>query len=394
MKRLGAIVLLPLLLLCGCGTSANTPAPSTPPQANGAPFTLTFITIGKGDAFLLEAPEGQHYLIDTGKAQDYQQIVRLLRLKNITQLDGIFLSHGHKDHAGCLEPLLNTLPVKRVYISAKDNISYTEINPREILPHFENTELIELNGGESLDLGGIEANVWLPPTVDTKNENNNSMILQIIHGNNRFLFMGDAEADEETAFMHSDFFLPATVLKLGHHGETDATSPAFLDSVSPKIALITGNVEENPDSENPVIAQLLKERQISAYYSKGASIDFCSDGTTITTQNVVDRELPKMLQLAFNDVKRKKQAVIIQNEANETADLTGCTLISERGDEIYHFPEGTTLAPKATLTIVCQDSTLSGDLIWPEDSVWKKHGDNALLYDRNMNILATNFDNH
>lgn len=228
MKRLCALVLLPLLLLCSCGGPTNALTPSTPPQVNDTPFTLTFITIGKGDAFLLEAPAGQHYLIDTGKAQDYQQIVRLLRLKNITQLDGIFLSHGHKDHAGCLEPLLYTLPVKRVYISAKDKVSYTEINPREILPHFENTELIELNGGESLDLGGIQVNVWLPPTVDSNNENNNSMILQIVHGSNHFLFMGDAETDEENAFMHSDFSLSATVLKLGHHGETDATSPAFL----------------------------------------------------------------------------------------------------------------------------------------------------------------------
>lgn len=164
--------------------------------------------------------------------------------------------------------------------------------------------------------------------------------------------------------------------------------------MAPTIALITGNAEENPDSENLVIAQFLKERQISAYYSKNASIDFCSDGATITTQDVVDRELPKTLHLAFSDVKRKKQAVIIQNNANEVVDLTSCTLISTRGDEIYHFPEETFLAPKATLTIVCQDSPLSGDLIWPEDSVWRKHGDHALLYDRNMNLLATNFDTH
>ena len=186
---------------------------------------------------------------------------------------------------------------------------------------------------------------------------------------------------------HSDFPLQSTVLKLGHHGETDASSPAFLDAVKPEIALIAGNAEENPDSENPVIAALLEQRQIDAFYSRGASLDFCSDGADIKVQEVEDRELPRELELEFTEVNRKGQAVTIRNAGSSTADLKGCTLISERGDEIYHFPAGTVLEPGAELTVVCQDSELPGDLVWGQDSVWKKKEDNALLYDANMNLL-------
>ncbi len=385
MKRVIAVlVLLAVLLLPGCGIES---ASSTVPQHSEGTFTLTFITIGKGDSFLMESPEGKHYLVDTGKAQDFQQIVRLLRLKKIQHLDGIFLSHGHKDHAGCLEPLLENMPVDRVYISKLDTVSYTEIDPRAFVPEFTNTELVELSGGETLDLGGAEAQVWIPSVVDTENANNNSMILRVTHGANTFLLMGDAELEEEAAFMNSDFPLQSTVLKLGHHGETDATSPAFLDKVTPKIALIAGNAEENPDSENPFVASLLEKRKIDAYYSRGASLDFCSDGTELTIQEVEDQGLPQSLNLTFTNVDRKEQAVTIQNAADEAADLTGCTLISERGDEIYHFPAGTILEPGAELTVICQDSTLAGDLIWNANSVWKKREDNALLYDRNMNLL-------
>lgn len=385
MKRISAVLALLLsLVISGCAVKPASPA--APPKAEGS-FTLTFITIGKGDAFLMESPEGKHYLVDTGKAQDFAQIVRLLRLKEIERLDGIFLSHGHKDHAGCLEPLLEDMPVDRVYISKADTISYTEIDPREILPGFEKTELVELKGGETLDLGGAEAMVWIPPVTDPENANNNSMILRVVHGENVFLLMGDTELEEEAAFMRSGFPLKATVLKLGHHGETDATSPAFLEKTAPQIALIAGNAEENPDSENPYMASLLEQHKIDAYYSRGESLDFCSDGTGLTVRTVKERDLPRELDLAFAAVDRKGQAVTIRNQADRAADLTGCTLISERGDEIYHFPAGTVLDPGAELTVACRDKEIPGALIWDADSVWKKHGDDALLYDSNMNLL-------
>ena len=382
MKRTVMILGLILsLLLTGCGAvrEDEDTADST--------FTLTFITIGKGDAFLMESPEGGYYLMDTGKAQDYQQIVRVLRLKGIDRLDGIFLTHGHKDHAGCLEPLLEDLPVDRVYISRMDTVSYTEIDPREIVPRFVNTELVELEGGEVLDLGGAEAQIWIPPSVDFDNANNNSLIMRVTHGTQTFLLMGDAELEEEAELMKSDFPLESTVLKLGHHGETDASSSAFLDQVRPQIALIAGNADENPDSENPVISERLEQRGIETYYSKGASLDFCSDGSQLTIRKVEERELPCDINLEFAEVNRKEQAVTIRNISDGIADLTGCTLISERGDEIYHFPKGTFLEPDMELTVVCRDSNIKGDLVWNMDSVWKKHRDTALLYDMNMNLL-------
>ncbi len=390
MKRILALALLLVVLLTGCSGTPNSSESVPPaPEAEGV-FTLTFITIGKGDAFLMESPAGEHYLMDTGKAQDYQQIVRTLRLKGVEKLDGIFLSHGHKDHAGCLEPLLEDLPVDRVYISKNDHVSFTEIDPREILSRFEQTELVELSGGEKLDLGGAEAAVWIPPVVDEENANNNSLILRVVHGSNSFLLMGDCELEEEALFMKSDFPLQSTLLKLGHHGETDASSPEFLDAVKPDIALISGNAEENPDSENPFVAALLKQRKIDAYYSKGVSLDFCSDGAELTIRELEDRELPCVLDLQFAEVNREGQSVTIRNAASSAADLQGCTLISERGDEVYHFPAGTVLEPGEALTVVCRDSELPGDLIWNQDSVWKKKGDNALLYDSNMNLLDSN----
>lgn len=277
-------LVLTVLLLSGCGgktgeTSGEPIEPISPtkPQEDVGTFTLTFITIGKGDAFLLTTPQGGHYMIDTGKEKDYDQIARTLEAKGVKELDGIFLSHGHKDHAGGLKHLLKDFPTKAVYISGVDTVSYHEIDARAAAKK-AGAELIELWGGEMLDLGGVTAQVWVPKTVDARNENNNSVVLRLIHGENSFLLMGDAEVEEETVLMASAFPLQSTLLKLGHHGETDATSPAFLKRVKPQIALITGNAEENPDSVNETIAARLQQRNVMAYYSEGEELDIISDG--------------------------------------------------------------------------------------------------------------------
>ncbi len=390
-RRFLSWLLLSALLMTGC--SSRLLPQSTDPSAVNADtddsigvFKLDFITIGKGDAFLLSTPQGQHYLMDTGKAQDYPQIARFLRVQGIAKLDGIFLSHGHKDHAGGLAPIMEAFPTTSVYLSGKDSVSYTEIDARTITSEMGGT-LCELSGGETLDLGGVTAQIWIPAQPDFSNENNNSMILRLTHGTNTFLLMGDAELEEEALLMDSGFPLQSDVLKLGHHGETDATSYEFLRKVSPSIGLIPGNKTENPDSVNPLISGYLKKEHVSFYYSEGDTLEIASDGTHLDLRRIPDGELPSNLTLHFSLVDRENQSVTIRNDGSTQADLAGCTLISQRGDEVYLFPDQTLLDPGAEITVVCQDSSHTGQLIWNQNSVWKKKGDTALLYDKNMNLL-------
>lgn len=381
--RLG-IVLACLVLLCGC--TAAQPAPSEPVEDAGI-CTLSFITIGKGDCFLLTTPQARHYLIDTGKAEDYALIARTLREKDVAALDGIFLSHGHKDHAGGLRPLLEAFPTKEVFVSAADPVSYTEIDPWTLAPAY-GAALTEVHSGDQLDLGGVTAEVWLPSVPDFDNANNNSMVLRLRHGNNAFLLLGDTELEEEAQLLASGVPLEAQVLKLGHHGETDATSPALLRRVQPDIALITGNARENPDSVNETIKARLAAENIRAYYSQGAVLDLISDGATLRRERMKPRTLPRTLSLSLAEVDRKHECVTIRNDGPDTAQLEGCTLISQRGDEIFRFPKEAILPPGESLRLVTKSSDVQGDFLWPEESVWKKHRDTALLYDKNMNLLA------
>lgn len=395
------LILIIILTAVILGSCAPEPEPSWGLPAGNAVsqsderLRVSFINIGKGDALLIETPEHGFYLSDTGKAGDFPQIARFLRVKGVTSLDGIILSHGHKDHAGGLEALMKEFPTRSLYLSALDTVSYRDIDAVETALGL-GVPVIKLKGGEQLSLGSALLDIWLPGEVDLKNANNNSVVMHLSWKNTAYLFTGDMEKGEEAKFLLSDMKKTADVLKLGHHGETDATSAALLMQVKPKFGLICGNMEENPDSCTPEMAARLKSFKVAAFYSQGPqlAVDFVSDGSEVWPETVMDQELPGLSGLKLREVNRRGQYAVIQNSGEKPADLTGCVLISRRGNESYFFPEGRVLAPGEAVTVACRDSVCkTGCLIWDIESAWSvKKEDPALLYDSSFNLLDEETD--
>lgn len=252
-------------------------------------MTVSFINIGKGDAFLLDIPNSGYYMVDTGKKEDYSRIEQVLKKKGVQKLEGIFLSHGHKDHVGCFKKIVKEIPTQKVYISGKDHSSYNEIDVKKIANE-NHVEVVELQGGEELEFGQARIHVWIPPREDFKNENNNSVVMHMQYGEVSMLFTGDMEEKEEMLLLQEHFPLKANILKLGHHGEDDATSLRFLKSVSPSYGLITGNKEENPESVNEITEEKMKQFHVKTYYSQGKQIckDFIMNGKDINIKDIME----------------------------------------------------------------------------------------------------------
>lgn len=377
--KIGCICLL--CLLTGCSSIHN--------NASKEQLRVSFINIGKGDAFLIDIPHEGYYLCDTGKRQDFATIARFLKMKHVEKLEGIFLSHGHLDHAGNVETIINSIPTKKVYVSKKDDVSYRKSKIQDIVTK-KGVDLIYLNGGENLQFGDVSIEIWIPSHVDRINENNNSMVMRIGYGDTSFLMCGDMEKEEEANYLFENQNIKSDVLKLGHHGEKDATSVALLDKVRPKYGIVTGNKKENPESVNKTIKSRLDAYGVDVFYSEGEqiAIDFISNKKEISLDYIYDEEIESNIKISGYDVDT--QTVTLINESNKDIDISNYFIRSKKDEEWFQVPLNTSIPAKKKLVICCQNSSNQPDgcILWKQDNVWDNdEKEAAVLYDQEFHKL-------
>lgn len=189
---------------------------------------VTMIDVGQGDCTLIRLPMNQgNILIDTGGIKDYdlatQTIIPYLKSVGIKKLDYVYISHDDYDHCGALESLKENFPINH------------------IIEHYEKHREI---GCATIDM--IENQ-----KVYT-NTNDQSLIMYVQLPAMYILLTGDASTEVENDLLNQLKELNVDVLKVSHHGSKTASSPQFLDAISPSIAMIgvkKNNLYHHPSNE-------------------------------------------------------------------------------------------------------------------------------------------------
>ncbi|MEG1571098.1 MAG: MBL fold metallo-hydrolase [Clostridia bacterium] len=231
--------------------------PAAPAMAQDE-VSVLFINVGKADAALLFLGE-QRFLVDTGTKDSYDELERALKLYQVERLDGVLITHPHKDHAGGLKKLLKSgMPVTTIYAGKLHNEESDQDHPAAKAAEKYEVALKWLSAGDEIDFGnGCKAVVLGPISKDPLMENNNSLVLDIQTPEGNLLLTGDMEFDEEADLLQNGKIPNATVLKVAHHGEDDSTSAAFVQAVMPQWAVISTNTAEEPDTpDQTVLANL------------------------------------------------------------------------------------------------------------------------------------------
>jgi competence protein ComEC len=105
--------------------------------------------------------------------------------------------------------------------------------------------------GKSFRWDGVDGDfLWpeiVPEEVAPSAKNNDSLVLRLHFGSETFLLPGDAEKQVEREILseNSAETLQSTVLKVGHHGSKNSTTPEFLAAVHPRVGIISAG-EDNP----------------------------------------------------------------------------------------------------------------------------------------------------
>ena len=245
-----------------------------------------FIDVGQGDATLIKC-DGHTMLIDAAGEDKGTALRYYLMKQGVEKLDYLVLTHPDADHIGSADVILTKFPVEKVIMSYYERESTAYRNLKQTLEYKRITPKIA-EPGQSFEVGSAHCTV-LGPLQEYETPNDASVILLVEHGENRFLFTGDAEAEAEDALLkyaqslQDDLFLQADVYKAGHHGSSTSSTEGFLDAVKPSYAVIScakGNEYGHPHEE---VVERFGERNIQIYRTdEQGTIVAVSDGNTIT----------------------------------------------------------------------------------------------------------------
>jgi competence protein ComEC len=86
-----------------------------------------------------------------------------------------------------------------------------------------------------------------PEEVASSAKNNDSLVLRLHYGGRTFFLPGDAEKQVEREILSANTAeaIHSDVLKIGHHGSKNSTTPEFLATVQPHFGIISAG-EDNP----------------------------------------------------------------------------------------------------------------------------------------------------
>lgn len=242
----------------------------------GAQARVHYINVGQADAILVELPKAA-LLIDAGgeetvDGRDADHLVGYLnqffgRRTDLNRtLHSIIVSHPHLDHTKSLMDVLNAFRVQNFFdggdrtgsgieplMAARAFVrnhggNYQSVRDTQVgADGFTNVALDALRAADS----DVDVRI-LSGSRRCANGNNDSLVVLVKYGAAKFLFTGDAEAENDarcTAEIthllrkyRDNRLLDVDVLKVNHHGSFNGTSEEWMQATSPQISVISAGV--------------------------------------------------------------------------------------------------------------------------------------------------------
>ncbi len=264
---------------------------------------VSFLDVGQGDAAVIETPSGKVIVIDTGGGgtgpdgsgdAGGQVVAPFLRSRGIGRIHDLILTHPHADHIGGAATLLRRFDVDLLLDNGQPTASpvVTQYLEAASIRHVPSKPA---RRGQHLDCGdGVTLDI-LAPTPDEAAQsadtnggaNNASVVARVCYGRTVFLFMGDAEGDEEAELATSGLALGCDVLKAGHHGSRTSTTPVFLQAAHPHHVVISvgaRNLYGHPGRE--VLTRLRADHAHVFRTDECGAVLCASDGVLVRTRTM------------------------------------------------------------------------------------------------------------
>lgn len=259
-------------------------------------LSITYLDVGQGNSVFIECDD--HYmLIDGGTSDQSSKIYSFLEKKDIEKLDFVVATNTKEENVGGLAAALKEYDCDMVLAPTNealndayaDFLKYTEKNEKSVtVPDVNDT----------YTLGDAKISVL---ACASKIDETQSIILQIQHFDTKYLFASDVKLEEESILCEQyGEALKSDVLFIGNHGSSISSSDAFLDTVNPKIAMISVDGNDGSGLPESKVLDALNQRNIDLYRTDcNGDIKLVSDGKSINISTAKKANLDQLLTPGF-----------------------------------------------------------------------------------------------
>lgn len=250
-------------------------------------MTIDILDIGSADCIIIRSKD-KTAIIDTGEKNDKNDLLNYLDKNDIDTIDYLILTHFDKDHIGGAAKLIKDKDVKKVIEPdyTKESDEFTKLidalAKNDITPYV-------LTKNMSFELNDVSFTIYPPLKSDYGEDASNefSLVVSVTHGNNKFLFAGDAQNERLNELSTQIGDLSSTFLKVPHHGRIDENSNTFFNQVKPKYAVITCSEKNPPDDE---VIEDLKKIGTKVYLTSEGQVTCNSDGRELSIECKMQNE--------------------------------------------------------------------------------------------------------
>lgn len=238
-----------------------------------------YIDVGQGDCTFIKCGNAA-MLIDAGDNYKGTQVQLYLKKQRITKLDYVIATHPDSDHIGGLDVIVYKYDCDTIIMPDidKDSNSYRDL---VAAMNSKSYKAIFPEIGEEYPLGEAVFTI-ISPVKQYEDSNNSSVGILLKHGENKFLFTGDAEAEAEKDMVKGSINIDCDVYKVGHHGSANASSEIFLNAINPSYAVISCGNDNSYGHPHSTVLNELKYREIKIFRTdKQGTIIATSDGISI-----------------------------------------------------------------------------------------------------------------
>lgn len=327
------ILFLMIISLVGCNSNSSI-INETVSNGGKNQLKIHYIDVGQADSILIQN-EGKNMLIDAGNNDDDELVADYLKKNNVTKIDYLVGTHPHEDHIGGLDYIINNFQIEKVLMPKKISTTKTFRDVVEAAKR-KNLKFTVPKVGETFNLGEAKCTV-LAPDKEYEDANNNSIVIKLQYGNNKFLFTGDAESVSEEAMLSKNLDLSADVLKLGHHGSRTSSSDKFLNAVKPKFAIVSCGKNNDYGHPHKETMKKMKERNIKVYRTdESGTIVVTSDGNNISFDKKEGSYKEGVRDKSNSKENNNKEKPQYNDNASGVKDSNS----SNKKNEVYFTPKG------------------------------------------------------